>query len=64
MSLNSLDDDSLLACVQPSEPRPSSVREVFNSDGRFLAWGNEDGTVSVCDLQEMRQRLGALKLGW
>jgi WD40 repeat protein len=64
MSLNSLEDDSLLAFVQPSEPRSSSIHEVFSCDGRFLAWGNENGTVSVCDLEEMAQRLGRLKLGW
>ncbi|PWT79508.1 MAG: hypothetical protein C5B44_06770 [Acidobacteria bacterium] len=36
----------------------------FDSTGRWLAWGNMDGTVSVCDLKEVRDQLGRLGLGW
>ncbi len=42
----------------------SSCRPVLSRGGHLLAWGNEDGTVSVYNLPEMRQRLNALKLGW
>jgi serine/threonine protein kinase/WD40 repeat protein len=36
----------------------------FNASGSHFAWGNVDGTVTVCDLQEVRRRLTALDLGW
>jgi hypothetical protein len=32
----------------------------FSRDGSLLAWGNRDGTVTVCHLEEVRQRLAAL----
>lgn len=36
----------------------------FNRDGTRFAWGNRDGTVSVCDLPEVQRRLAQLGLGW
>ena len=36
----------------------------FSHNGKHLAWGNADGTVSVCQLQEIRERLAAAGLGW
>jgi WD40 repeat protein len=36
----------------------------FNPDGRLVAWGNPDGSVSVCDLEQVRQRLSEAHLGW
>jgi len=36
----------------------------FGPQGTHLAWGNQDGTVSVCDLAAVREQLAGLKLGW
>jgi hypothetical protein len=36
----------------------------FSEDGRFLAWGNRDGTVFVADLPEVQRRLERIGLGW
>jgi WD40 repeat protein len=62
-SVHSLADDSLLVLVQPADTKPAFT-PTFSRDGRFLAWGNEDGTVSACDLHELKQRLGELELDW
>jgi serine/threonine protein kinase/WD40 repeat protein len=37
---------------------------VFSLDGNRLVWGNEDGTVNVCDLRAVRERLAEFKLDW
>jgi serine/threonine protein kinase len=42
----------------------TSIHSRFSRDGRFLAWGNGDGTVTVCDLPEVRRRLAEVGLGW
>jgi WD40 repeat protein len=42
----------------------TSIHARFSRDGRFLAWGNGDGTVTVCDLREIRRRLADVGLGW
>jgi len=39
-------------------------RPTFDRDGALLAWGNRDGTVTVCHLEEVQRRLAALGLGW
>jgi hypothetical protein len=36
----------------------------FGPDGRHVAWGNVDGTVTVCDLEEVQKRLTEIGLGW
>lgn len=36
----------------------------FDPKGRYLAWGSDDGTVGVYDLEEIRRRLSELGLGW
>jgi eukaryotic-like serine/threonine-protein kinase len=36
----------------------------FSVDGSRLAWGNQDGTVTVCYLEEIQRRLAAIGLGW
>jgi hypothetical protein len=41
-----------------------SFRPVFSRDGTLLAWSNTDGTVSVCRLSELRDRLARAGLGW
>jgi serine/threonine protein kinase/WD40 repeat protein/type II secretory pathway pseudopilin PulG len=37
---------------------------VFSPEGKLLAWGEPDGTVSVCDLPNIRAKLKELGLGW
>jgi hypothetical protein len=44
--------------------RCSAGRWVFSRDGSRLAWGNRDGTVTVCDLAEVKNRLDSVGLGW
>jgi serine/threonine protein kinase/WD40 repeat protein len=36
----------------------------FDVDGRHLAWGNRDGTVTLADLEEVQRRLAEFKLEW
>jgi hypothetical protein len=36
----------------------------FNFKGTHVAWSNRDGTVAVCDLEEVQRRLAELVLGW
>ena len=36
----------------------------FSQDGNHVVWGNQDGTVTVCDLNEVQRRLAAVGLGW
>ncbi|MBI1918652.1 MAG: protein kinase [Planctomycetes bacterium] len=38
--------------------------QTFNHDGSLLIWGNGDGTVTVCDLNEVQRRLTEVGLGW
>ena len=59
----SLQDESLLLTVAPSQDKPS-FNPVFSRDGRLLASGNEDGTITLFDLPKIQARLGTLKLGW
>jgi WD40 repeat protein len=42
----------------------SGASALFNVAGTHIAWGNADGTVTVCDIQEVRRRLAAVGLGW
>jgi hypothetical protein len=36
----------------------------FSPDGLRLAWCNNDGTISLCNLQQIRARLAQFRLGW
>jgi hypothetical protein len=36
----------------------------FSPDGNQIVWGNEDGTVTICDLNEVQRRLAEFGLGW
>jgi hypothetical protein len=36
----------------------------FDHSGNRFAWGNTDGTVTVCDLPRIRIRLSEIGLGW
>lgn len=44
--------------------KASSGLDSFSADGSLLAWGNADGTVSVCDIEEVQRRLATIRLGW
>jgi hypothetical protein len=41
-----------------------SLQPVFSAAGDRVAWGNGDGTVTVCDLEAIRTRLAGIGLGW
>jgi len=36
----------------------------FSPDGLYIAWGNQDGTVTICDLNEVQRRLAGVGLAW
>jgi hypothetical protein len=40
------------------------THSMFTPDGQFAAWGNADGTVSICDFPQVNRRLGEAGLGW
>jgi WD40 repeat protein len=44
--------------------RSISTCPVFSRDGKSLAWANDDGTVSLCALEELKERLGRAHLDW
>jgi WD40 repeat protein len=54
--------DKLPLIVLGIDRRISSIVMQFDREGRRVAWGNADGTVSVCDLEEIRNRLAGLGL--
>ncbi len=41
-----------------------TAKAQFNAAGSHLAWGNLDGTVTVCDLRAIQRRLAQVGLGW
>ena len=36
----------------------------FDAGGNQLAWGNQDGTVTICNLKEIHDRLNRAGLAW
>jgi serine/threonine protein kinase/WD40 repeat protein len=42
----------------------TSFCPLFSRDGESLSWSNVDGSVSVCNLQQVRQRLAQVGLEW
>jgi WD40 repeat protein len=42
----------------------SSYPSVFHPAAMHLVWGNEDGTVNVCDLMKLRRRLATVGFDW
>jgi WD40-like Beta Propeller Repeat len=46
------------------EDPPGRSRPRFSPDGRHIAWGHSDGSVSVADLAEVQRRLESIGLGW
>jgi serine/threonine protein kinase/WD40 repeat protein len=47
-----------------TDPLPAGTHAEFSRDGRMVASGNADGSVSVFDLVEVQRRLTGLGLGW
>jgi hypothetical protein len=46
-------------------PDSSAFRfPLFNLAGTHLAWGNTDGSVTVCNLPEINRKLNEVHLGW
>jgi hypothetical protein len=43
---------------------PSSGDGRFSLDGRFAVWGNDDGTLTVFEPEEVQRRLAKFGLGW
>jgi WD40 repeat protein len=60
-SLIRREDDASLLTVETSN---RSGHYLFSKSGAHLAWGNKDGTVTVCDLKELNRRLTPLGFGW
>jgi serine/threonine protein kinase/WD40 repeat protein len=46
------------------EAGQSSIDVIFDAEGRRVAWGNRDGTVTICDIAEVQRRLAEVGLGW
>jgi hypothetical protein len=44
--------------------QPAVERALLDPGGLRLAWGNTDGTVTVCNLKEINKRLAGAKLQW
>jgi len=44
--------------------RAAVAAPIFSPDGSKLAWPNEDGTVSICDLEQLRRKLALARLEW
>jgi WD40 repeat protein len=62
-SLHSLSNGLALLHFASTGTKPTNWPD-FGREGRMIAVGNEDGSVSVCDLEEMRLHLNESKLGW
>jgi WD40 repeat protein len=62
LALRALEDARLQLALPATEQ--TTLCCFFSRDGKLLALGNADGTVSVYHLPEIRQRLGSIKLGW
>ncbi len=43
---------------------PSNYESAFSPDAKYVAWANLDGTVSVCDIDRIRQELELIDASW
>jgi WD40 repeat protein len=50
--------------VLGQEAESEDFRPQFSRDGNRLAWSNKDGTIGLCNLRQIRERLAQLGLGW
>src|SRR5262249_13350225 len=52
--------ETVLAHFVPDEWSSRSTNALFSRDGRLLAWGNTDGTVTLCDMDRLRSHLATV----
>ena len=57
-------DGQYLVTLGIDRTRSSSIHVPFSSDGRHIAWGNQDGSVMIADLDAIQSRLAQTGLGW
>lgn len=57
-------DDKAPLVTLGIDAQPSVVDYGFNAAGTHLAWGNRDGSVIVCDINNVQRRLASIGLGW
>jgi hypothetical protein len=55
--------DAPLVALGIDAVRPNG-QPVFSRQGDLLVWGDADGSVTVCNLQEVQSRLNEVGLGW
>jgi hypothetical protein len=58
------DFDQPCVTIGLDERIPADVGIAFSYDGRLLGFGTTDGSVLVCDLEAVRERLSRVGLGW
>jgi len=54
-------DGPVVALTGDGEP---SYYPQFSPDGLLAAWGNSDGSVTLCDLRRIEAQLRKIGLGW
>ncbi len=64
MTLSRRGDAAPFAILGLDNEYGSGAFPEFSEDGRYLVWGNTDGTVLVADLPEVQRRLARIGLGW
>jgi serine/threonine protein kinase/WD40 repeat protein len=57
------DDERVLVSLR-IDSKGDLPSQQFNANETHLAWGTAEGTVFVCELGQVQQRLAALRLGW
>ena len=57
-------DDDAPAVILGIDLLATAVQPQFSADGNLLAWGNADGSVTICDMPEVQRRLADVGLGW
>lgn len=57
------DDEARILTLEGGD-RLSSSSTPFSPDDRQIAIGNADGSVTVCDIQQIQRRLAEVGLGW
>jgi len=58
------DRDRLLLNLGIDQRVGSPLAKTFSPDGKRVAWGNADGSVTVADLDEIQLRLARVGLSW
>jgi hypothetical protein len=58
------DGTGALATLGIDFARADGCMPEFSPDERHVAWGDQDGTITVADIPEVRRRLNEIGLGW